>query len=247
MRRHAAAYMLTAAALLLLPQAGRAQSAADYQSVIAAPDRSDADRKTDQRRKPAEMLAFIGVKPGMAVLDMGADAGYSSELMARAVGPTGKVYAQEGPNLWKGNIKDRFEARMKEPAMKNVTLEVRPFDAPLPPDVKNIDVITYFFAYHDTTAMADVDRKKMNKAMFDALKPGGILVVADHAGPPGGGATTGNTLHRIEESTLKQEVLAAGFKQVGEANFLRDPKDPHTEKVFGMPSVDEFVVKFQKP
>ena len=246
MRTHAAA-LLVAAAALLLPPAARAQSAADYQAIIAAPDRSDADKKTDQRRKPAEILAFAGVKPGMSVLDMGADAGYSTELMARAVGPNGKVYAQEGPNLWKGNIKDRFEARMKEPAMKNVTLEVRPFDAPLPPDVKNLDLITYFYAYHDTTAMTDVDRAKMNKAMFDALKPGGILLVADHAGPPGGGATTGNTLHRIEESTLKQEVQAAGFKLVGEADFLRDPKDPHTEKVFGMPSVDEFVVKFQKP
>jgi predicted methyltransferase len=243
-----AAALLLAAALLWLPQAGRAQSPGDYQALVASPDRSDADKKTDQRRKPAEILAFAGVKPGMSVLDMGADAGYSTELMARAVGPTGKVYAQQGPNLWKGNLKDRFEERMKAPVMKNVTLEVRPFDAPLPPDVKNLDLITYFYAYHDTTAMQDVDRAKMNKAMFDALKPGGILLVADHAGPPGGGATTGNTLHRIEESTLKQEVLAAGFKQVGEADFLRNPNDPHTDKVFGLPiPVDEFVVKFQRP
>ena len=241
-----AAALLLAAAALMLPQAARAQSSADYQAMLAAPDRSDADKKADQRRKPAEMLAIIGVKPGMTVLDMGADAGYSTELMARAVGPNGKVYGQEGPDLWKGNLKDRFEARMKEPAMKNVTLEVRPFDAPLPPDVKNLDVVTFFYAYHDTTAMADVDRAKMNKAMYDALKPGGILVIADHAGPPGGGATTGNTLHRIEESTLKQEVLAAGFKLAGEGNFLRDPSDPHTDKVFGRPSVDEFVLKFQK-
>src|SRR3954447_17470469 len=102
-----AAFLFAAAALLALPQAGRAQSAADYQSVLAAPDRTDADKKTDQRRKPAEMLAFAGVKPGMTVLDMGADAGYSTELMARAVDPGGKVYAQQGPNLWKGNLKDR--------------------------------------------------------------------------------------------------------------------------------------------
>jgi len=246
MRAQAAATLLLAA-LLLAPSPGRAQKPGDYESVIAASDRSDADRKTDQRRKPADILAFAGVKPGMSVLDMGADAGYSTELMARAVGPSGKVYAQQGPDLWKGNLKDRFEERMKTPAMKNVTLEVRPFDAPLPAEVKNLDLITYFYAYHDTTAMADVDRAKMNKAMFDALKPGGILLIADHAGPPGGGATTGNTLHRIEESTLKQEVLAAGFKLVGEADFLRDPNDPHTDKVFGRPSVDEFVVKFQRP
>src|SRR5690242_19316252 len=102
--RTTAADFLLAAAALVLPQATHAQSAADYQALLAAPDRTDADKKTDQRRKPAEMLAFIGVKPGMTVLDMGADAGYSSELMARAVGPNGKVYAQQGPNLWQGNL-----------------------------------------------------------------------------------------------------------------------------------------------
>jgi predicted methyltransferase len=244
MRAKLAACLLLAA--IAAPAIAFAQGAPDYGAVVAAPDRSDADRKSDQRRKPAEVLAFAGVRPGMSVLDMGADSGYSSELLARAVGPTGKVYAQQGPNLWKGNIKDRFEERMKSPAMKNVVLEVRPFDAPLPDDVKNLDMITYFFAYHDTTAMEDVDRAKMNKAMFDALKPGGVLIVADHAGPPGGGATTGNTLHRIEESTLKQEIQAAGFKLVDEGNFLHDPADPHTEKVFGLPHVDEFLVKFQK-
>ena len=246
MRAQAATLLL--AALLLAPAPGHAQQKpADFAALLAAPDRSDGDRKTDQRRKPAEILAFTGVKPGMTVLDMGADAGYSSELMARAVGPRGKVYAQQGPNVFQGRTKDNFEARMKSPAMKNVVLEVRPFDAPLPPEVKNLDLITFFYAYHDTTAMADVDRAKMNKAMLAALKPGGMLVVADHAGPPGGGATTGNTLHRIEESTLKQEVQAAGFKLVDEGKFLRDPTDPHTDKVFGRPSVDEFVVKFQKP
>ena len=246
MRAQAAALLLLST-LLLAPAPGHAQKPDNYQALLAASDRSDADRKTDQRRKPAEILAFAGVKPGMSVLDMGADAGYSSELMARAVGSSGKVYAQEGPNLFQGRLKDNFEARMKLPAMKNVTLEVRPFDAPLPPDAKNLDLVTFFYAYHDTTAMQDVDRAKMNKAMFDALKPGGFLVIADHAGPPGGGATTGNTLHRIEESTLKQEVQAAGFKLVDEGNFLRDPSDPHTDKVFGRPSVDEFVLKFQRP
>jgi predicted methyltransferase len=246
MRTRLAAFLLLAA--IASPALTHAQTAQDYASVLAAPDRTDADRKADQRRKPAELLAFAGIKPGMKVLDMGADAGYSSELLARAVGANGKVYAQQGPNLWKGNIKDRFEERMKSPAMKNVEIEVRPFDAPLPPDVKGLDVITYFFAYHDTTAMADVDRAKMNKALFDALKPSGVLIIADHAGPPGGGATTGSTLHRIEESTLKQEIQAAGFKLVDEGDFLRNPKDPHTEKVFGLPyPVDEFLVKFQKP
>jgi predicted methyltransferase len=223
-----------------------AQDAPDYAAIVASPDRSDADRQTDRRREPVKMLAFTGARPGMKVFDMEAGAGYSTELLARAVAPGGIVYGQDSAAVME-RIKDKFDIRAQSPAMKNVVHVIRNFDDPIPPDVNGLDLITFFFAYHDTTYMP-VDRAEMNRKMFAALKPGGFLVIADHSARPGDGATVGKTLHRIEESTLRQEVEAAGFKLVSEADFLRNPKDPRDAVVFH-PQVpnDEFVLKFQKP
>jgi predicted methyltransferase len=219
----------------------------DYAAVVAAPDRTDADRQADQRRQPAKMLAFTGVQAGMKVLDMEASAGYSTELLARAVGPTGTVYAQDSAAVIERFVKDKFDIRAQKAAMKNVVHVVRNFDDPIPPDVSGLDLITFFFAYHDITYM-EVDRAAMNRKMFAALKPGGFLVVADHSAKPGDGINVAKTLHRIEESTLRQEIEAAGFKLVAEADFLRHPEDPRDAKVF-QPAVpnDEFVLKYQKP
>jgi predicted methyltransferase len=213
----------------------------DFAALVAAPDRSDADKQTDQRRDPVKLLAFTGVETGMKVLDMGAGGGYSTELLARAVGSGGTVYAQDS------QARERFVARAKSPAMKNVVPVVRPFDDPVPPDVRNLDLITFFFFYHDVTYMP-VDRAAMNRKLFEALKPGGFLVVADHSGPAGSGVTVGKTLHRIEESALRKEIEAAGFTFVSEGGFLRHPEDPRDKPVFkpAVP-VDEFVLKFQKP
>lgn len=221
--------------------------APDYAAIVASPDRSDADRQTDQRRAPVKMLAFTGAKPGMKVLDMEAGAGYSTELLARAVAPEGTVYAQDSADIIERFVKDKFDTRAKNPAMKNVVHVVRNFDDPIPPDVSGLDLITFFFAYHDMTYMP-VDRAEMNRKMFAALKPGGFLVIADHSARPGDGATVGKTLHRIEESTLRQEIEAAGFKLVSEADFLRNPADPRDAAVFH-PKIpnDEFVLKYQKP
>jgi predicted methyltransferase len=220
--------------------------APDYEAIVASADRSDADRSTDQRRQPAKLLLFTGVKEGMKVLDMGAGAGYSTELLARAVGPGGGVYAQESAAVME-RVKDRFDVRAQKPAMKNVVHVIRNYDDPIPPEVGGLDLITFFFAYHDVTYMP-VDRAEMNKKMFAALKPGGFLVIADHSARPGDGITVANTLHRIEESTLRQEIEAAGFKLATEADFLRHAEDPRDAAVFRPQiPVDEFVLKYQKP
>ena len=220
--------------------------APDYQAIVAAPDRTDADRQTDARREPAKMLAFTGVKPGMKVLDMEASAGYSTELLARAVAPDGVVYAQDSAAMVE-RLKDKFDVRAQKPAMKNVVHVIRNFDDPIPPDAGGLDLITFFFSYHDMTYMP-VDRAEMNRKMFAALKPGGFLVIADHSARPGDGATVGKTVHRIEEKTLREEIEAAGFKLTDEANFLRHPEDPRDVPVFhAAVPVDEFVLKYQKP
>jgi predicted methyltransferase len=215
--------------------------AQDYAAVLAASDRSDADKQNDKRRDVLKLLEFIGPKTGWNVLDMGADAGYSTELLARVVGPSGKVWGQND------KTNEKYEARFKAAAsVTNATALIQPYNDPaagLPP----VDLITFLFAYHDTTYM-EVDRAKMNKAMFAALKPGGILILADHAARPEDGATVGKLYHRIAEATVRAELEAAGFKYAGSADFLRNPEDPRTAIVFRSPiKVDEFVLKFAKP
>jgi predicted methyltransferase len=241
MRRGRALGLWSAVALAVVQLAGVSVGGAqDYAAILAAGDRSDADRQTDMRRDALKLLTFIGPKTGWQVLDMGAGAGYSTELMARAVGPSGKVWGQSD------KASERFETRLKTPAMGNAAALVSSYNDPaagLPP----LDLITFLFAYHDTTYM-EVDRARMNKALFAALKPGGILVVADHSARPEDGATVGKLYHRIAESTLRSELEAAGFKLLAEGDFLRNPDDPRTATVFRSPiKVDEFVLKFQKP
>jgi predicted methyltransferase len=252
-RRRAALQGALASLLLFSASVARAEDAKedaktpDYAAIVAAPDRADADRQADQRRQPAKMLAFAGVQIGMKILDMEASAGYSTELLARTVGPTGTVYAQDSAAIIERYVKDKFDIRAQKPAMKNVVHVVRDFDDPIPSDVSSLDMITFFFAYHDITYM-EVDRAVMNKKMFAALKPGGLLIIADHSAKPGEGTSVAKTLHRIEESTLRREIEAAGFKLVTEGDFLRHPEDPRDAAVF-KPQVptDEFVLKYQKP
>jgi predicted methyltransferase len=223
-----------------------AQPAPDYSAILAASDRTDADREADKRRDPKPFLEFAGLRPGMKVLDMGAGGGYSSELIARAVAPGGTVYAQDPPDL-PDKPKAKFEARLKTAAMHDVVADIRPFDDPVPPDVRDLDLITFLFFYHDTAYMK-VDRAEMNRKLLAALKPGGFFVVADHSALAGQGVSVVKTLHRIEEATLRAEVEAAGFHLVSEGNFWRNPGDPHDFPSY-QPTVpvDNFVLKFQKP
>jgi len=247
LRKSAVAFgILAVIASGLVCSGALAQTAPDYAAQIAAPDRSDADRAADKRRNPLPFLQFAGLRPGMKVLDMAAGGGYSTELVARAVAPNGIVYAQNPPDLG-DKPKAAFEARMKTPAMKDAVADIRPFDDPIPPDVHDLDMITFLFYYHDTSYM-NVDRAAMDRKMFAALKPGGFLVIADHSALPGQGISVNKTLHRIEEATLQKEIEAAGFKVVGEGNFWRNPADTHDFPSYkpNMP-VDNFVLKFQKP
>lgn len=219
----------------------------EIRAVVASPDRSAADRKTDERRKPELLLAFAGVKPGMRVLEVGAGAGYSAELLARSVGPQGVVFALNSPEAIAHFIKTRFDERAAKPAMRNVVKLVREFDDPVPADVRKLDLATMLFEYHDTPA-AGVDRAKMNRAIFAALKSGGHFVVADHAAKAGSGLSACKTLHRIDETVVRQEVEAAGFKFVASADFLRNPDDPRdTSSLRATIPVDAFVLKFVKP
>ncbi|HXC38682.1 MAG TPA: hypothetical protein VN667_07020 [Burkholderiales bacterium] len=254
LRRCALGAALAASALALLaactmggPTNAVGGALPDYAAIIASPDRSDADRQTDVRRKQPHFLAFTRVRAGMKVLDLGADAGYSTELMARTVGPSGTVYGQNSQEVLDTLIKDRFDVRLKKPAMANVVKVVRDFDDPVPPGVSDLDVVTFFFAYHDLGYM-NVDRARMNAALFRALKPGGHYIIADHSAQPGVGMGVSKTLHRVDEALLKREVEAAGFRLVREENFMRNPEDTRDTPVFrSKVPVDEFVLDYIKP
>lgn len=218
-----------------------------YFWIVHDRDRSDADRVIDQRRKPEKLLEFYGVMPGMRVLDMGAGGGYNTELLARVVGPAGIVYAQNNRYVLEKFVRGRFDERMKKAVMSRVVHLVREFDDPVPPEVRDLDLVTFNFVYHDTVWLG-TDRAKMNRAVFNALKPGGVYIVADHSARPGSGVADVKSLHRIDEAVVRAEVQATGFRLVEEALFLRNPDDPRNTSVF-KPAIpnDEFVLKFVKP
>jgi predicted methyltransferase len=233
-------------ACLGVTRASAQAGAPDYAALMAAPDRSDADRQADKRRDPVPFLTFAGLRPGMKVLDMGAGAGYSTELDARAVGPTGTVYGQNSPDLSERG-KAAFAARLATPAMKNSVGLSRPFDDPLPAEVHDLDVITFLFFYHDTTTWRSIVPRWIAYCS-QRLKPGGTLLIADHAAKAGSDITVGKTLHRIDESTLRREVEAAGFKLIAEGDFWHHPEDVRDFSTLRPTGpVDEFVLKFQKP
>jgi predicted methyltransferase len=227
-------------------------SADAIQAILASPDRTAADRKTDLARHPAELLAFMGVGPGMTVADLGAAGGYTTELLARAVGPTGIVYGQNDPDLLKRFIEKPWSSRLAAPANKVVIRSDRSFEAPLPPEAKKLDLVTLYIFYHDTVWIG-TDRAKMNKAVFDALKPGGAYVIVDASAKEGHGVSDAKSLHRIEQSVVESEVEKAGFTLAAKADFLRNPSDARdwssSPRVAGerLGTEDRFVLKFAKP
>jgi len=217
------------------------KTSGSYESVVASPIRSDDDRRMDASRHPTEFLAFAQVTPGMQVLDVSAGAGYTSQLLALAVGPTGMVWAQSprpGATLTK---------RLADHPQANLIVVARPFDDPVPENAPKLDLITLVLNYHDITYLP-VDRAKMNARLFAALKPGGRFVVIDHSGRKGTGVSEGKTLHRIEESVVLDEVRAAGFVLDTEGDFLRNPADTRDEPS-GTPKVptDKFALRFVRP
>jgi len=245
MKHKAFACVLTLFAIAAAP-AAISQTAPNYAAIVAAPDRSDADRKLDTNRAPAQWLAFIGAKPGMNILDVFAVYGWKADLLARAVTPGGKVYAQNSEAAF-ARVKDRLEARLKAPAAANIVSVVRPFEDPAPPGMRDFDLVTFFYAYHDITYLG-VDRARMNKALYDALKPGGVLVIGDYSAKPGAGTSVVQSLHRSDEALVTSEVEAAGFKLIDHGDFLRVPADARdTPSHSAAQPVDIYVVKFRKP
>jgi len=221
-------------------------------TAVAAPDRSDEDRALDAGRLPVETLRFFGVAPGMRVAEMGAGTGYTAELLARIVGPSGVVYAQNAPRVLEAFAAEPWTERLSKPVMKNVVRLDRDFDDPFPPDVTQLDAVLMVLFYHDTVWL-NANRERMNRAVYDALKPGGVYGIVDHSSWPGLGTSEVRTLHRIDESVVRNEIESAGFELADQAFFLRNPDD--TREWNASPreagelrgTSDRFVLKFVKP
>lgn len=240
-------------ALAALPNPAFSEDAAALaNAVVAAPDRSPEDRALDAGRKPAALLAFLGVQPGWRVGDMGAGGGYTAELLQRAVGTGGTVYGQNSKKVLEMFAEKAWGARLAKPVMKNVIRLDRDFEDPFPPDVTGLDAVTLVLFYHDTVWL-DVNREAMNKAVFAALKPGGVFLVVDHSARPGDGVQVAQTFHRIEEDVVRKEIIAAGFVLDGEADFLRNPADTRDWNDSPRAAAerrgtsDRFVLRFRKP
>jgi predicted methyltransferase len=210
------------------------------------------DRSLDAGRKPVDTLVFVDARPGMRVADLGAGGGYTTELLARAVAPGGVVYAQNPPEWVSTFLKTRWPERLERPANKDVVRVDRDFADPLPPEGKGLDRAVMVAIYHDL-AYVPVDRDEMNRAIFDALKPGGAFIVIDSSARPGTGTKDCETLHRIDEQVVKDEVQRAGFRLAEQGDFLRNPQD--TRDWSASPSEagerrgtsDRFALKFVKP
>ena len=221
-------------------------------AVVAAADRSPEDRALDAGRKPVELLAFLGIQPGWRIADLGAGGGYTTELLQRAVGSEGAVYGQNSKKLLEMFLEKPWSARLAKPVMKGVVRMDRDFDDPFPDGLRPLDAVTMVLFYHDTVWLG-VDREAMNKAVFAALKPGGVFVIVDHSARPGDGVEVANTFHRIDENVVKAEVQAAGFVFDGQADFLRNKDDTRdwndSPRAAGerRGTSDRFVLRFRKP
>ena len=238
----------------LVAAASGAQARGDaIAAAIADPSRPATDTNRDANRKPAETLAFAGIRAGDKVADFIANSGYFTRLFSDLVGPQGHVYAVElneivdFPNvapLYKalqGWVRDR----------PNITLETVPASAAVAFPEK-LDVFWISQNYHDLgdKFLGPLDVAKFNKQVFEALRPGGLYIVVDHVAAPGSPADVTETLHRIDPAVVRRQVEAAGFVFVGESKVLANPADDHSKKVFD-PAIqghtDQFIYKFRRP
>lgn len=220
--------------------------------AIADDDRSDNDRKLDAGRKPGEVLAFFKVAPGQKIGELFAGGGYTTELLARTLGENAKLWAQNSKEIMDRFARKPMTERLAKPALKNTTMVEQPPETPFPPDAKDLHAVICVLNYHDFV-WQKVDRAKMNAAVFAALRPGGIYGIVDHSAAAGSGLRDVETLHRIDEEVVKQEITAAGFKLDGESDVLRNPADKRDWNDSPKAAAerrgtsDRFVLRFVKP
>ena len=254
----AIAAALPAAALTLDPAVAapaRHAAAPDFSAAVSAPGRSAEAIALDAGRKPAEMLAFLGLRRGDSVLDYGAGTGYYTEIVARAVGPTGHVTAWISPaQMGRENFRNAYTGIRER--NRNASVYAAPLDT-LPFAPGAYDFVLMHLEYHDAYWQSDqyrvprIDPNDLLRAIYNSVKPGGIVAVVDHAANPGGDTRqVVDALHRIDPAVVRADFERAGFVLEAESDLLRNPQDDHSKLVFD-PAIrghtDRFAYRFRRP
>jgi predicted methyltransferase len=227
--------------------------AGDIEAALSDAARPSTDTARDGQRHPQETLEFTGVKAGAKVADYAAGSGYYTRLFASVVGPAGHVYASVPAALFKYSniVKGLFDIQTYAVTHANVSVNFGgALDAARYPE--RLDLFFIAQNYHDLhdPFMGPVDLQAFNRAVYAALKPGGVYVVLDHSALPNAPADVTDSLHRIEAATVRREVEAVGFIFAGESEALANADDPRTAGVFDKSiqgRTDQFILKFRKP
>jgi predicted methyltransferase len=231
-----------------------AAGSALYDEAVANPGRRHADLERDAGRKPAEVLAFFGIEPGMAVLDLFSGGGYYSEILSFLVGPEGRVVAHLN-DAYMNYVRDEYEERYRDGRLDNVEIlmaENNELDLP----AEAFDAVTLILSYHDIYYVdpdndwPKIDGPKLLAEIYESMKPGAVLGVVDHYAEAGSPRETGNSVHRIDPGIVIAELEAAGFELEAKSNILRNMDDDYSKIVYA-PEVrgrtDRFVLRFRKP
>jgi predicted methyltransferase len=236
-------------------------------AAVADPSRPAGDVQRDVNRKPAEVLAFSGVKPGDKVGELIPARGYFTKLFCKIVGDSGHVYAvgirpamRPGggapPSDMPGAARQGGpggppaapppEPTAGTPCTNVTSSNSAPAEFALP---AGLDIVWTSENYHDLASPNfAVDLAAFNKTIFNALKPGGVYMVEDHAAAAGSGVAATGTLHRVDKAAVVAAVTAAGFKLDGESTVLANPADDHTVASRDLNGKsDKFLLKFRKP
>jgi len=225
----------------------------EIMAAVADSHRPAEQRQLDSRRKPAQILAFAGIRPGDRIADFMPGNAYFTRIMSKVIGPGGKAYAfipQEEINNCSPSEVAGSRTLEHDTAYRNVTLLTGPVNQFAVP--QRVDILWTAQNYHDLhdAFMGPANISALNKAFFDALKPGGVLIIIDHTAASRSGLRDTETLHRIDPSSVREEVEAAGFVFEAEIDDLKNPEDDHTRTVFDpliRGQTDQFVFKFRKP
>lgn len=252
LRCHRFAFAAAMGALILTGCAatGGGINAASYAAALADPARPAAEVARDATRRPAELLAFAGIKPGQMVGDFVMGGGYFTRILAAAVGSSGRVYAFQPAEFIAFRKEYGTEQKTVDDAYANVEGVGGPFAAPAFP--VPLDAIITVQNFHDLylKPFPVGTGAKGSKALFAALKPGGVLVVVDHSAAAGSGTAMADTLHRIDRQAVIDELTRAGFKLEASSDLYARPADPRTANVFD-PAIrgktDQFTLRFRKP
>jgi predicted methyltransferase len=229
-------------------QADQASRSEIITRAVADPARPAGYKAADEFRKPAETLAFAGVRPGMVVGEFYPAGGYFTRMLSDVAGPDGRIYAIENKG-WNDSVRDD-RAMLAEGKWKNVSLDVQPFGTVNFP--KPLDLAWVTQNYHDLkiAQYGNVDTVAFDRAVYAALKPGGIFFILDHQGWPGMTPADIAKVHRVDKAQVIREVTSAGFQLAAEGAFLHQASDDHHLPIFDKKvrgHTDQYALKFVKP